>query len=60
VSPTAPAPPDFPLLDEGGPLPLPGQDEQPPTSDAPEPTDTPDPEPGGERGLFDGLFGGNG
>jgi phospholipid/cholesterol/gamma-HCH transport system substrate-binding protein len=64
LGPTAPAPPDFPLLDEGGPLPLPGQDEQPPASGSPEPTDepgdTPDPEPGGERGLLDGLFGGNG
>jgi phospholipid/cholesterol/gamma-HCH transport system substrate-binding protein len=60
LGPTAPAPPDFPLLDEGGPLPLPGQGQQPPPSGSPEPTGTPDPEPSGEGGLLDGLFGGNG
>src|SRR5918992_1730334 len=59
LGPTAPAPPEFPLLDEDGPLPLPGP-AQPPTSGSPEPTGTPDPEPGGEGGLLDGLFGGNG
>jgi phospholipid/cholesterol/gamma-HCH transport system substrate-binding protein len=60
LGPTAPAPPEFPLLDEGGPLPLPGPDQQPPTSGSPEPTGTPDSEPGGDGGLLDGLFGGNG
>jgi phospholipid/cholesterol/gamma-HCH transport system substrate-binding protein len=64
LGPAAPPLPEFPLLDEGDPLPLLGQDGQPPTSAAPEPTDeprdTPEPEPDGERGLFDGLFGGNG
>ena len=59
LAPTAPAPPEFPLLDEDGPLPLPGP-AQPPTSGSPEQTGTPDPEPSGEGGLLDGLFGGNG
>jgi phospholipid/cholesterol/gamma-HCH transport system substrate-binding protein len=60
LGPTAPAPPEFPLLDEDGPLPLPVPDQQPPPSSSPEPTGTPDPEPGGDGGLLDGLFGGNG
>jgi phospholipid/cholesterol/gamma-HCH transport system substrate-binding protein len=62
---TGPGRPDFPLLGEGDPLPLPGQVERTPSSGSPEPppaeeSATKSPEPARERdGLLDGLFGGD-
>jgi phospholipid/cholesterol/gamma-HCH transport system substrate-binding protein len=58
VGPAAPELPDFPLLGEGGLLPLPGAAEPPPTSASPEPSE--DPEPTRDGGLVGGLLGGDG
>jgi phospholipid/cholesterol/gamma-HCH transport system substrate-binding protein len=58
LGPTPPQPLDFPLLSEGGLLPLPGEPSPAPEEEQPTPTTEPTRE--NDDGLLGGLFGGDG